>query len=131
MHRYHDARGTRGTRGAYRVCLLILLVSGGCALIRRPLPPVDRTQDPRILQEVQARLASEPSLDLGRIRVEVDAAIVLLYGSVDGIDAWQCAIRNAQLVAGVVTVVDYLVIERATRPVPCSARRDGPHTLGP
>lgn len=61
---------------------------------------------------------------MAQIRVEVDGAIVVLYGSVPGIDGWRCAVRNAQLVPGVASVVDYLVIERATEPVRCVASRD-------
>jgi len=66
----------------------------------------------------------EPALDAAAIRVEVDGAIVLLYGSVAGLQAWQCAIRNAHLVPGVRSVVDYLVIERAPAEIPCLSPRD-------
>jgi osmotically-inducible protein OsmY len=80
---------------------------------------VDRTQDPRIRQEVEARLAREPSLQMETLRVEVDGRVVVLHGSVRGLGAWQCAIRTAQLVEGVQTVADYLVIERGPRDVTC------------
>src|SRR5690606_20140515 len=102
--------------------LLLLLTFGGCGLLRRGPLPVDRTQDPRILREVQERLAEEPSIDESLIRVSVDGAIVTLFGTVVGIDGWNCAILNAQLVEGVRSVVDYLAIERG-RSLPCQARR--------
>jgi osmotically-inducible protein OsmY len=91
--------------------------------LRRPPPSVDRSQDPRILQDVQSRLASEPALDASQIRVEVDGGVVLLYGSVAGMGAWNCALRNAQLVEGVRTVVDYLILERGPREAICVAHR--------
>jgi osmotically-inducible protein OsmY len=88
-------------------------------MLRRPEPIIDRTEDPRIQRDVESRLAAEPALDASRIRVEVDGAIVVLYGSVPGIAGWNCAIRNAQMVAGVMSVVDYLVIERGDREIRC------------
>jgi osmotically-inducible protein OsmY len=106
--------------GAARFLALLLLVSQvGCSALRRPPPVVDRTQDPRIRQEVEARLAREPSLQMETLRVEVDGRVVVLHGSVRGLGAWQCAIRTAQLVEGVQTVADYLVIERGPRDVTC------------
>lgn len=101
--------------------LLLLAAASGCGLLRRPDVPVDRSQDPRIQQEVEARLANEPSLASGRIRVEAQGGDVLLHGTVYGIGAWKCAIANAQLVEGVRTVVDFLVLERGPRDVPCLA----------
>jgi osmotically-inducible protein OsmY len=87
---------------------------------------VDRTADPRIRQEVEMRLAAEPGIDANVIRVEVDGGVVRLYGTVGGLDAWYCAIRNSQLVSGVASVVDFLVIERATHPVRCLAPAESP-----
>lgn len=84
---------------------------------------VDNSQDPRIEQEVRARLAAEPSLTVGGIRVEVNGGVVLLHGGVAGIGAWQCAIATSGLVPGVRTVVDYLVIGRGPRDVHCLAPR--------
>jgi hypothetical protein len=104
---------------------MLIAFSTGCGFLARGEPPVDRSQDPRIRAEVERRMASEPGIDAAAIRVEVDGAIVVLYGSVAGIDAWQCAIRNAQLVEGVRSVVDYLVIERGTMAGPCLAPRSG------
>jgi osmotically-inducible protein OsmY len=97
---------------------LLLTVSTACSALRRPEPPVDRTHDPRIKREVEARLAREPALG-PTIRVEVDGAVVVLHGSVQGIAAWQCALRNAQLVEGVLSVTDYLVLERGPREIRC------------
>ena len=106
--------------------LLLALTSGGCAMLRRPAAVIDRSQDLRIASEVQARLVREPGIDAGRVRVEVDGGIVILHGSVQGIQGWQCAIRNAGLVDGVRSVTDFLTIERATVEYPCQAtRREG------
>lgn len=85
---------------------------------------MDRSRDPQILRDVEARLDAEPAIDSSRIRVEADGGLVLLYGSVDGLGQWQCAIRNAQIVEGVRSVVDYLVIERGPRDISCGAPRD-------
>lgn len=104
--------------------LWLAILTGGCALLRRPDPPVDRSQDPRIQREVEERLAREPDLGAETIRVEVDGAMVILRGSVRGIAGWQCAIRNAEMVEGVGTVVDYLVIERGPREITCLAPRE-------
>lgn len=101
------------------LALLLLSTQLGCAALRRPEPPVDRSQDARILREVEQRLVREPSIEAGTVRVDVDGALVILHGSVRGIAAWQCAIRTSQLVEGVQSVVDYLVIERGPRDVTC------------
>lgn len=94
-----------------------------CSFLRRGDMPVDRSLDPAILEEVTLRVQAEPALAARTIRVEVDGGIVLLYGSVEGMGAWQCAIRTAQLARGVRSVVDYLVIERGPREVACLAHR--------
>jgi hypothetical protein len=99
--------------------LVAILLASGCAMLRRPEPVVDRTGDPRIRSEIEARLAGEPALTGSEIRVEVDGGIVVLHGSVRGIGAWQCAIRTAQLVEGVRSVSDFLMIERGERDVTC------------
>jgi hypothetical protein len=116
--RYAARWATRGT------LLLYLLSAVACSALRRPPPVVDRSADPGILADVERRLQAEPSVDFSNIRVEVDGGVVLLYGSVEGIGAWECAIRNAELVPGVLTVVDYLVIERGPRSGACKAPRD-------
>ena len=104
-----------------RFALLALLLAG-CGP-RQPLVPLDRSQDARIQAEIVARLAGEPSIDAGNVRVVVEGGMAMLHGSVRGIGAWQCAITNAGLVRGVQSVVDYLVIERGERDVRCLAPR--------
>lgn len=104
------------------VLLLLSLIGAACGL-RRPPVPIDRSQDERIRTEVETRIAAEPSLDAGSIRVVAEGGMVLLHGVVRGIGAWQCAITNAELVPGVSSVVDYLVIERGDRDVRCLAPR--------
>ena len=108
----------------------ILVLAPGCGL-RRGAPPVDRTQDERIRGEVEARLRAEPSLSESSIRVAVEGGSVRLHGSVRGMGAWQCAIVNAELVAGVRGVIDYLVIERGERDVSCLAPRPERGPVGP
>jgi hypothetical protein len=103
------------------ICTAIALAAA-CGL-RQPRLPVDRSQDERILGEVAARIAAEPSLDSESIRVDVEGGTVLLHGSVRGMGAWQCAITNAGLVRGVRSVIDYLVLERGERNVQCLAPR--------
>jgi hypothetical protein len=116
------ARARRLTRAGLGA--LLLLLGSGCAALRRPDPPIDRSEDPRIRREIEARLAAEPAIEAARIRVEVDGRIVVLHGSVRGVQAWQCAIRNAQLVQGVQSVSDFLAIERGPAEIQCLARRD-------
>jgi osmotically-inducible protein OsmY len=103
------------------ICTAMVLAAA-CGL-SQPRLPVDRSQDERILGEVAARIAAEPSLDSQSIRVDVEGGTVMLHGSVRGMGAWQCAITNAGLVRGVRTVVDYLVLERGERNVQCLAPR--------
>ena len=109
--------------GASLCAVLLVLPAAGCGLLGRSSPPVDRSQDERIRQEVTARLAAEPSLDATNLRVEVDGGVVLLHGGVSGMGAWQCAISTSGLVRGVRSVVDYLVIGRGPRDVRCLAPR--------
>lgn len=104
------------------VIVLLSFASGACGL-RRPAAPIDRSQDGRIRASVASRLGAEPSLEGGTIRVDVEGGMVMLHGAVQGIGAWQCAITNAELVPGVTSVVDYLVIERGERDVHCLAPR--------
>lgn len=112
---------------ARRCALLLMSIAGpllaGCGLSRRASTPVDRSDDPRIREQVTTRIAAEPSLDASSIRVDVDAGVVMLHGSVRGIGAWQCALTTASLVPGTRTVVDYLNIERGPRDVRCVAPR--------
>lgn len=114
------------TTSAAALAAALFLGLAGCSSLRRPGPTIDTTQDPRIIQEVQARLAAEPVIDASHIRVDARGGVVMLYGSVAGLGQWQCAIRNAELVPGVATVVDYLVLERGPREVDCQAPRSAP-----
>lgn len=118
---------------------VILLAAGlpGCGLLgggRAEDAPVLPADAPRIEREVAARLAAEPSIGPGRVRVVVqEGGTVSLHGSVQGIGALQCAIRNAGLVPGVRNVADFLVLERGPRDVRCLAPRptrpEAPDTL--
>lgn len=106
------------------VASFVLVYLLGCARPQiEPAPAVDTSQDLRIQREVEARLVAEPAIASGEIRVEVRGGTVALHGSVRGIGAYQCALRNASLVDGVGRVADYLVIERGPRDVPCLAPR--------
>jgi BON domain len=109
--------------GAFLCAALLALPMAGCGLVGRSSPPLDRSQDERIRQEVTARLAGEPSLDGSTLRVEVNGGVVLLHGGVSGMGAWQCAVSTSGLVRGVRSVVDYLVIGRGPREVRCLAPR--------
>jgi len=94
-----------------------------CARRADPSAAPDPAFDARVAEEVSARLAAEPSLAPLSIRVAVEAGYVRLYGSVDGLGAWQCAIRSASLQPGVAGVADQLVIRRGPRDVHCAAPR--------
>ena len=111
---------------ARRAALLVVLQGvslAGCGMLGRSGRTLDRTEDPRIAQEVRARIGAEPSLAATSIRVEVNGAVVLLHGGVAGIGAWQCAITTSSLVRGVRSVADYLVIGPGPRDVRCLAPR--------
>lgn len=110
--------------------LVPLLLMVGCGLRRAdPVEVIDPVQDQRIQEEVEARLAAEPSIAAGEVRVEVEGSRVRLHGSVHGIGAWYCALRTASLVEGVEAVTDFLVIERGPRDVTCLASRDSTAAL--
>jgi osmotically-inducible protein OsmY len=87
-------------------------------------------EDARILREVEARLAAEPSIGAGRVRVSVQAAEVTLFGGVTGFGALRCAERNAGLVRGVRLVIDQLVLDPGPRDVRCLAPRAAPAVAG-
>jgi hypothetical protein len=106
-----------------------LPLAAGCAMFGRP--PVETPeqaaarseQEVRIRAEVEARLAHEPSLDAGQLRVEVAGTDVHLHGAVRGPGALRCALATAGLVRGVSLVVDYLVLQPGPRDVNCLAPR--------
>lgn len=84
---------------------------------------LDRSQDDRIRQEVEARLVREPSLNAAGIRVVVNGGEVQLHGTVQGLGALKCAVTNAELVPGVRLVIDLTVLERGPVTVQCLAPR--------
>jgi osmotically-inducible protein OsmY len=102
---------------------VLILLAAGCARRADPLPVPDPVADDRIHEEARERIAAEPSLRAAQIRVEVEGSRVRLYGSVAGIGAWNCALRNAWLIEGVEAVTDFLVIERGPAQVNCLAVR--------
>jgi osmotically-inducible protein OsmY len=108
----------------------------GCGLLNRkpqdtPAQIAARAaQDARIGREVEARLAAEPSIGAGRVRVAVDRGEVGLFGSVAGLGALRCAERNAELVHGVRLIIDQLVLDPGPRDVRCLAPRAAPTTSG-
>ena len=94
-----------------------------------PVPEViaqRAAEDVRIQREVEARLAAEPSVGPGRVRVVVQGGEVQLHGSVAGLGAHRCAETNAGLTPGVVLVVDFLVLQ----PGPSTARCIAPRVFG-
>jgi hypothetical protein len=116
--------GQRRRTGRRLVGWLVLLVAVvGCAQRREPVEMPNAGVDRRIQAELRQRLEAEPAVNGAQVRVEVEAARVRLYGSVAGIGAWNCALRNAWLVQGVEGVADFLVIERGPAEVRCLAVR--------
>lgn len=113
----------RAARGAFLLALAVLLP--GCGSFRRPPPEIDRSQDSRIRAEVEARLRAEPEIDASAIRVAVDGGVVVLHGAVRGLASWQCAIRNAELVEGVRSVAERLILEKGPREIRCLAPETG------
>lgn len=105
--------------------LALLLALPGCGLLGRDRAAVvvSPAEIARIRGEVESRLAAEPSIGAGRVRVEVQGATVALHGAVDGFGALQCAITNAGLVRGVDNVVDKMVLRPGPRAVRCLAPR--------
>lgn len=103
---------------------MLLLGLASCGVLGRRVPPEATPVELQAIErEVAARLAAEPSIGPGRVRVELYGRTVGLYGSVRGIGALQCAIRNAELVSGVRNVADFLVLETGPREVRCLAPR--------
>ena len=104
--------------------------TGGCGMLgggahaETPQEQADRvSREGRMTAEVLARLAAEPAVDAGGIRPQVVRDEIHLHGTVRGFGALQCALANAELVAGVRLVVDYLVMQPGPSQVQCLAPR--------
>lgn len=122
-------------RKARRAAVLALCAPllGACSVLgigggpppETPQQAAARTADEgRIQREVEARLAAEPSIGAGRVRVMVErGGEVGLHGAVNGFGALRCAIRNAELVRGVRLVIDHMVLEPGPSTVQCLAPR--------
>jgi osmotically-inducible protein OsmY len=108
---------------------ILVLAAAGCGFLNKkpqdtPAQIAARaSDDARILREVEARLAAEPSIGPGRVRVAVERGEVGLFGSVAGFGALRCAERNAELVRGVRLVIDQLVLDPGPKDVRCLAPR--------
>lgn len=124
-----DPKRPHGPALPLLLLLLVFLAAPACSFLRRPPPLVDRSHDEEIRTEVEARLAAEPAIGAGAIRVEVEGGIVRLYGAVRGIAAWECAIRTAGLAEHVRSVVDFLVLEPGPRTITCLAPATRPAPL--
>lgn len=103
--------------------VLLAAILTSCSALRRPGPQPDRSEDARITADIERRLREEPVLESRDLRVDVDGRVASLYGTVEGMGEWNCALRNAGLVPGVSSVADYLLIERGPRDVTCEAPR--------
>lgn len=107
--------------------MAMALLAQGCGLLggsSGPTPAQIAAQaevDEALRARVEARLAAEPSIGAGRVRVVARRGEVELHGSVAGMGAHQCAERNAELTPGVELVIDFLVLERGPREVRCLA----------
>ena len=127
----------RGRLWPRRLAPLMAAWLGACGLLGggRPQETLEQVavrtaDDERIRREVEARLAAEPSIGGGRVRVEVQRGEVALHGSVTGFGALQCAVANAELVRGVRLVIDHLELQPGPRTVRCLAPRTFPATAG-
>jgi hypothetical protein len=128
LRRTGPTRITRRLPGG-ACALAIALAAGGCSLLGKKAPDspaviaARAAEDARIQREVEARLAAEPSIGAGRVRAQVQAGEVSLFGGVTGFGALRCAQRNAGLVRGVRLVIDQLVLDPGPRDVRCLAPR--------
>jgi hypothetical protein len=108
----------------------ILPLAAGCSVFGGGAPAVTpqviaerAAEDTRIQREVEARLAAEPSVGAGRVRVVVQGGEVQLHGTVAGFGAHRCAEANAELTRGVSLVIDFLVLQPGPSTVRCLAPR--------
>jgi osmotically-inducible protein OsmY len=115
---------------------LMAMMTAGCGFLNKktvdtPAQIAARARDDaRILREVDARLAAEPSIGAGRVRVAVERGEVGLFGSVAGFGALRCAERNAELVHGVRLVIDQLVLDPGPKEARCLAPRSASAVAG-
>ena len=123
----------RANFGVWAVALLPL--AAGCGVFGGKEPRLApevvaqrAADDVRIQREIEARLAAEPSVGAGRVRVVVQGGEVQLHGSVAGLGAHRCAESNAELTPGVVLVIDFLVLQPGPPQAPCRAPRVFPAT---
>lgn len=107
-----------------------LLPLAGCSVFGGGEPAVTpqviaerAAAETRIRREVEARLAAEPSVGAGRVRVVVQGSEVQLHGSVAGFGAHRCAEANAELTPGVSLVIDFLVLQPGPATARCLAPR--------
>lgn len=119
-------------RGA-AAAVIIPVLAGACSLFQHeaketPMQVAAReSANQRIQREVEARLAAEPSIGAGKVRVAVEGAgEVSLFGAVSGLGALRCAERNTELVHGVRLLIDQLVLD----PGPKEARCLSPRVFG-
>lgn len=126
--------GSRGrwSRGWWRrlaATAALSALAGACGIFQRDTPETPaqitarQTDDARILREVESRLAAEPSIGAGRVRVAVERGEVGLFGAVSGLGALRCAERNVGLVHGVRLVINHMVLDPGPRDVRCLAPR--------
>ncbi len=111
------------------LCLLLAAGFAGCSGNRAPASPFDTPEtadDLRIRSELERRLAAEPALARAQLRPEARGGVLLLHGVVRGLGEWRCVLANAELIPGVRTVVDYLVLERGPTELRCLAPRPPP-----
>ena len=110
----------------------LLPCAAGCSLFGGKTAVAPQTvaqlaaEDSRIQREVEGRLAAEPSVGPGRVRVVVEGGEVQLHGSVAGLGAVRCAESNAELTPGVALVIDFLVLQ----PGPATTRCLAPRVFG-
>lgn len=99
---------------------LLLVGLIGCAgnASARPDPAVDE----RLRAEVENRLRADPALAGRPLRVAVRDGVVTLYGQLEGLGRWRCALLHAELTPGVRSVVDYLEVVPGPLQVPCRAQ---------
>lgn len=124
------ARSDGVSRATTRCWTGLVALLAGCGFFgggeKGPAPEViaqRAAEDVRIQREVEARLAAEPSVGAGRVRVVVQGGEVQLHGSVAGFGAHRCAEANAELTPGVLLVIDFLVLQPGPANVRCIAPR--------